>query len=115
MRLGGCRPAWREPPARSTATLPSRSTDVRDFDLALGDGFHAALGDARRYDLAKLSSVDLVLAVTGDGPKLAHTIVSFGFDYSDQVCRLLGRDPAPVRRRASQAIGGFFPRIRSNT
>ena len=78
--------------------------NVRDFDWR-SEVDYTARWQTRRYDLSKLSSVDLILAYW-DGPALAHTIVSFGFDNGDHVA--FSAEIRPEANESFSAIGGFF-------
>ncbi len=78
--------------------------NVRDFDWR-SEMDVTPRWDTRTYDLRELSSVDLILAYW-DGPKIAHTILSFGFDNGDHIA--FSAEIRPEAQESFSAIGGFF-------
>ncbi len=77
---------------------------VRNFDWHTKTDYDVRW-EQRRYDLDRLSSVDMILSYWGR-PGIAHTLVSFGFDDGEYVTFSV-----EVRKERSEAfseIGGFF-------
>ena len=58
-------------------------SDVRDFDWRTDNDF-SERWSTRSYDLSKLETLDLFLAYWA-GPKMAHLIMSFGFDGGEKL------------------------------
>ena len=78
--------------------------NVRNFDWRSRTDFDARW-ETRTYDLSKLRTADLVVSYWM-GPKIAHTLVSFGFEDGRQLVFSV-----EVRRTQGQefsALGGFF-------
>jgi len=79
-------------------------TDVRNFDWRSESDF-TPRWETRRYDLAKLASVDLI-ADYWMGEAIAHVFVSFGF--SDGQYLAWSVELRKVRGQAWSALAGFF-------
>lgn len=78
--------------------------DVRNFDWRSRQDY-SPRWETRRYDIDKITSVDLVSSVWAS-PAIAHTMISFGFSNGDHVVF-----SAEIRREAHETfseIGGFF-------
>ena len=75
-------------------------TDVRDFDWRSNSDF-TERWTTRSYDLSKLKTIDLFMTYWS-GPKIAHPIVSFGFEggefiaWSIEVRALRGGEFSPI-------------------
>ncbi|MBX3527032.1 MAG: DUF4105 domain-containing protein [Rhodoblastus sp.] len=76
-------------------------TDVRDFDWRSDTDF-TERWTSKTYDLTKLRTLDLFLSYW-DGPRMAHVILSFGFEGGEQIAwsievkRLKGGEFSPLR------------------
>jgi hypothetical protein len=79
-------------------------TNVRDFEWRSESDF-TPRWETRRYDLAKLASVDLV-ADYWMGEAIAHILVSFGF--SDGQYLVWSIELRRVRGQSFSALAGFF-------
>ncbi|VFU09956.1 DUF4105 domain-containing protein [Methylocella tundrae] len=80
--------------------------NVRNFTWASPTDF-SEHWEERRYDLAKLSSVDFYL-VYFMGPLIAHSMVSFGFEDGRHL--MFSIEIRKERGEAFSAIAGFFKR-----
>lgn len=80
--------------------------NVRNFTWASPTDF-SERWEERRYDLAKLSSVDFYL-VYFMGPLIAHSMVSFGFEDGRHL--MFSIEIRKERGEAFSAIAGFFKR-----
>ncbi|WP_110674002.1 DUF4105 domain-containing protein [Salinicola sp. RZ23] len=84
--------------------------NVRDFEWLTPD-LARVRWESRDYDLAQLSSVDMIVSYWM-GPAIAHTLVSFGFDdgrhltFSVEIRR--------ERHEAFSIAGGFFKQFELN-
>lgn len=78
--------------------------NVRDFDWR-SETDYTARWDTREYDLARLSSADLLLSYWM-GPHIAHTLVSFGFEDGSRV--VFSAEIRKERHESFTALGGFF-------
>lgn len=78
--------------------------DVRNFDWRT-ESDYTPHWEARRYDLAGLESVDLILSYWM-GPTIAHTLVSFGF--ADGAHIVFSAEIRRERGEEFSALGGFF-------
>lgn len=79
-------------------------TQVRHFDWR-SETDYTPRWEARTYDLKRLAAVDMALSYWA-GPKIAHTLVSFGFEGGDHVTFSV-----EIRKEKGEAfseIGGFF-------
>lgn len=78
--------------------------NVRNFDWR-SDTDYTQRWETRRYDLDRLSSVDMILSYW-DMKAIAHVLISFGFDDGDHVVFSV-----EIRREKTETfseIGGFF-------
>mgnify|MGYP001002068466 CR=1 FL=1 len=80
--------------------------NVRNFTWRSDDD-HDERWESRRYDLARLRSVDLGVSYWM-GPAIAHTLVSFGFDDGEQV--VFSIEIRKERAEQFDALAGFFRR-----
>ncbi len=81
--------------------------NVRNFEWR-SETDYTPRWDTREYDLARLSSADLVLSYWM-GPHIAHTLVSFGFDDGSRV--VFSLEIRKERHESFSALGGFFRRF----
>ncbi len=77
---------------------------VRNFNW-YSETQHDSQWDTRQYDLNQLVSADLILSYWM-GPKIAHTLVSFGFNDGSHV--VFSLEIRKERNESFSAIGGFF-------
>jgi len=91
----------------STGTIDGQRVtlhDVRNFDWRTRTDY-TERWETRSYDLDRLRSVDMIMSYWGL-PKIAHMLISFGFDDAAQVVFSV-----EIRRQTFQEfseIGGFF-------
>lgn len=78
--------------------------NVRNFKWRALDDYEQSW-ETRRYDLSKLSSVDLFLSSWGN-PDIAHTLVSFGF--ADEEYVTFSVEIRKERHEQFSEIAGFF-------
>ncbi len=84
--------------------------NVRDFEWLTPD-LARVRWESRDYDLAQLSSVDMIVSYWM-GPAIAHTLVSFGFDDGRHLTFSV-----EIRRERNEAFsiaGGFFKQFELN-
>lgn len=78
-----------------------RVSDIRDFRYAAADVLVPRY-DSRVYDLRRIKGVDFIVVPFVDTPKLAHTMLSFGFDdgeylaFSVEARRREGQEYSPI-------------------
>jgi Domain of unknown function (DUF4105) len=82
-------------------------TDVRDFEWRSNTDF-TERWETRSYELAKLRTLDLFMSYWA-GPKMAHVIMSFGFDGGDYLAWSV-----EVRRRKGGAFSPVADLFKSN-
>ncbi|MEN1944563.1 DUF4105 domain-containing protein [Luteimonas sp. MJ293] len=78
--------------------------NVRNFDWRTEQDYDVRW-ETRGYDLDQLATADLILSYWM-GPKIAHTLVSFGFDDGRQL--VFSLEIRKEQHEAFSAIGGFF-------
>jgi hypothetical protein len=78
--------------------------NVRNFDWRSNTDY-TQRWETRRYDLAQLSSVAMIMSYWS-GPAIAHMLISFGFDDGQHVA--FSVEVRRDKREAYSELGGFF-------
>lgn len=87
-----------------------RLDNVRNFDWRT-EGDFTPRWETREYDLAGVEAVDMILSYWGN-PKIAHTLVSFGFAGGERV--VFSVEIRKERGERFSEVGGFFKRFETS-